>query len=57
MCYVLAGLPSRSPVMMNELGRLSYLLDNNNIHMRTRYMKSAATMWPDKLSRHPDNDD
>jgi hypothetical protein len=34
VCYVLAGLTSRSPEMMNELRRLSYLLDNNNIHIR-----------------------
>jgi hypothetical protein len=31
--HVLAGLPSRSPEMMNELRRLWYMLDINNIHI------------------------
>jgi hypothetical protein len=55
--YVSAGLTSRSPEMMNELRRLWYLLDNNNIHIRPRYMRSAANTWADKLSHHLDNDD
>jgi hypothetical protein len=32
-------------------------MDNNNIHIRPRYIKSAAKTWADKLSRHLDNDD
>jgi hypothetical protein len=43
--------------MMNELRRLYHLLDLNNIHIRPRYIRSAANTWANKLSRHLDNDD
>jgi hypothetical protein len=33
VCHVLTGSTSRSPEMMNELRRLWYLLDTNNIHI------------------------
>jgi hypothetical protein len=56
-CYVVAGLTSRSPEMMNELRRLWYLLDTNNIHIRPRYIRSSANSWADKLNRHLDSDD
>jgi hypothetical protein len=45
VCYVMAGLTSRSPDMLNELRRLWYLLDTNNIHIRLRYIRSAANMY------------
>jgi hypothetical protein len=43
--------------MMTELRRMWYLLDTNNIHIRPRYIRSAANTWADKLSRHLDSDD
>eukprot|EP00873_Tetraselmis_striata_P044568 jgi/Tetstr1/464832/TSEL_009571.t1 len=57
VCNVLAGLTSRSPAMMAELGKLWYLLDSNGVHIRARYIRSAANVWADRLSRHLDNDD
>jgi hypothetical protein len=57
VCHVLAGTTSRSPEMMTELRRLWYLLDTNNIHIKPMYIRSAANMWADKLSRHLDSDD
>jgi hypothetical protein len=41
VCYVQAGLTSRSPEMMNELRRLWYMLDTNNIHIKPRYIRSG----------------
>jgi hypothetical protein len=32
-------------------------LDTNNIHIKPRYIRSAANTWADKLSRHLDSDD
>jgi hypothetical protein len=43
--------------MMDELRRLWCLLDTNNITIRARYMRSAANVWADKLTRHLDSDD
>jgi hypothetical protein len=51
VCYVLAGMTSSSPEMVDELRRL------NNICNRPRYISSEANTWADKLSRHMDNDD
>jgi hypothetical protein len=42
VCHVMAGLTSRSSEMMNELRRLWYLLDTNNIHIKPLYIRSAA---------------
>jgi hypothetical protein len=47
----LTKLTSRSPVMMTELRRLWYLLDTNDIHIRPRYIRLAANVWADTLSR------
>jgi hypothetical protein len=52
VCYVMAGMTSRSPEMMYELRRLLHILDNNNIHIMPRYIRSAANTWADKLHRH-----
>eukprot|EP00873_Tetraselmis_striata_P045582 jgi/Tetstr1/465846/TSEL_010466.t1 len=57
VCGVLAGLTSRSPAMMAELRKLWYLLDSNGVHIRARYIRSAANVWADRLSRHLDSDD
>jgi hypothetical protein len=57
VCHILTGMTSRSPIMMDELRRLWCLLDTNNITIRARYIRSAANVWADKLTRHLDSDD
>ena len=32
-------------------------MDNSNINIRPRYIRSAANIWAGKLSRHLDSDD
>jgi hypothetical protein len=39
--------------MMTELRRLWYL-DTNDIHIRPCYIRSAANVWADTLSRELD---
>ncbi len=51
---VLTHLTSRSPVMMFELRKLFLLTDENDIRIRTQYIRSAANIWADKLSRETD---
>jgi hypothetical protein len=53
----LSKLTTRSPVMMTELQRLWHLLDSNDISIRPRYIRSAANIWADSLSRELDRDD
>ena len=53
----LTKLTSRSPAMMEELRRLWYLLDTNDIYIRPRYIRSAANVKADKLSRELDTED
>jgi hypothetical protein len=43
--------------MMDELRKLWELIDTNNINIRARYIRSAANVWADKLSRETDRDD
>jgi hypothetical protein len=43
--------------MMTELRRLWYLLDTNDVHIRPRYIRAAASIWADTLSREPDTED
>eukprot|EP00873_Tetraselmis_striata_P028713 jgi/Tetstr1/448977/TSEL_036202.t1 len=50
-------LTSRSWAMMAELRRLWYLLDSQGIRLRACYIRSAANVWEDHLSRHLDSDD
>jgi hypothetical protein len=40
--------------MMSELRRLWFLLDSNDISIRPRYIRSAANIWADTLSRELD---
>lgn len=48
---VLTHLTSRSPAMMTELRKLWWLLDHHDIQLRVRYIRSAANVWADRLSR------
>jgi hypothetical protein len=43
--------------MMSKLKKLFLLKDENEIHIRTRYIRSAANIWADKLSRETDTSD
>ena len=54
---VLTNLTSRSPTMMNELRKLFLLTDTNDVKIRVAYIRSAANIWADKLSRIEDNAD
>jgi hypothetical protein len=42
---------------MEELRRLWFMLDNNNIHIKPQYIRSAASTWADEANRHMDSDD
>ena len=54
---ILTHLTSRSADLMNELRKLWYLLDVNGIHIRPQYIRSAANIWADRLSRILDDSD
>lgn len=54
---VLTHFTTRSPQMMVELRKLWYLLDTNDINIRPRYIRSAANIWADALSRELDTSD
>jgi hypothetical protein len=54
---VLTHLTSKSPTMMSELRKLFLLVDTYDIKIRTLYIRSAANVWADNLSRVTDNSD
>jgi hypothetical protein len=54
---VLTHLTSKSPTMMCELRKLFLLIDTYDIKIRTQYIRSAANVWADNLSRVTDNSD
>jgi hypothetical protein len=54
---VLTHLTSGSQVMMAELRKLFLLTDENNIKIKTTYIRSAANIWADWLSREQDSSD
>jgi hypothetical protein len=54
---VLSHLTSRSPAMMDELRKLWELIDTYNISIHAHYIRSAANVWADRLSRDTDMDD
>jgi len=43
--------------MMSELRKIYLLADENDIRIRTQYIRSAANIWADKLSRGTDTSD
>ncbi len=49
--------PIRGPAMMSELRKLFLLTVENDIRIRTQYIRSAANIWADKLSRETDTSD
>ena len=54
---VLTHLTSKSPTMMCELRKLFLLIDIYDIKIRTLYIRSAANVWANNLSRVTDNSD
>ena len=54
---VLTHLTSRSPTMMCELRKLFLVTDTYAIKIRTKYIRSAANVWADNLSRVTDDSD
>ena len=54
---VLTHLTSRSPTMMCELQKPFLLIDTYDIKIRTLYIRSAANVWADNLSRITDKSD
>jgi hypothetical protein len=55
--HILTNLTSRSPELMAELRKLWWILDNHSISLRARYIRSAANVWADRLSRQEDRTD
>jgi hypothetical protein len=43
--------------MMSELNKLFLLTGENNIKISIQYIRSAANIWADKLSRERDSSD
>ena len=54
---MLTSLTSRSPALMTELRKFWYVVDTNNISVRPRYIRSAANIWADRLSRELEDSD
>eukprot|EP00873_Tetraselmis_striata_P023969 jgi/Tetstr1/444233/TSEL_032126.t1 len=54
---VLTNIASRSPRLMAELHKTWYLTDTHGITLSARYIRSAANVWADRLSREVDCDD
>ena len=54
---ILTHLTSKSPSLMAELRRLWWLMDVNDIQLRAKYIRSAANIWADSLSRRGRNED
>ncbi|XRB13434.1 reverse transcriptase domain-containing protein [Pseudoscourfieldia marina] len=55
--HILTNITARTPSMMAELRKLFWVLDVNDISLRTRHIRSAANVWADQLSRRWDNGD
>eukprot|EP00873_Tetraselmis_striata_P017338 jgi/Tetstr1/437602/TSEL_026269.t1 len=54
---VLTNITSRSPRLMAELRKTWYFMDTHGITLSVRYIRSAANIWADRLSREVDCDD
>ena len=51
VCAMLQSWTSRSPALMQELRKLWYLLDSNDILLEPKYIRSEDNWWADELSR------
>ena len=55
--HMITNKTTRSRPLMDLLRRLWFLCDINNVELRTQYIRSAANVWADALSRDLDVDD
>ena len=55
--HIITNHTSRSRTLMALLRQLWYVCDVNNIELRPQYIRSAANVWADRLSRDLDIDD
>ena len=55
--HILTHLTSRSPTLMTELRKLWFLLDSEDIRLRSRWISTHANIWADRLSRELDTGD
>ena len=55
--HMITNYTSRSKPLMDLLRKLWFLCDVANIELRPRYIRSAANVWADALSRDLDRDD
>ena len=51
---ILSQVTSKSRALMTELRKLWWLMDTNDITIRAKYIRSAANVWADALSRDRD---
>jgi hypothetical protein len=54
---VLTRLTSKPPTMTYVLCKRYLLIDTYDVKIRTQYIRSAANVWADNLSRVTDNSD
>ena len=54
---ILRHQTTRAPEMMEELRRLFWILDSNDIQLYPEYIRSADNVYADRLSRIVDRDD
>ena len=55
--HMITNHTTRSPALMGLLRQLWYLCDVSNIELTPQYIRSAANVWADQLSRDLDRDD
>ena len=55
--HILTNHTTRSRPMMELLRKLWFVCDTNNIDLRPQYIRSAANVWADQLSRDLDLED
>ena len=57
VCHILTSWTSRSQALMGQLRKLWWVLDLADITLHPKYIKSAASVWADALSRMPTRDE
>ena len=57
VCHILTSWTSRSQALMGQLRKLWWVLDLADISLHPKYIKSAANVWADGLSRIPPHDE
>ena len=55
--HMITNHTTRSPALMGLLRQLWFLCDVSNIELTPQYIRSAANVWADQLSRDLDRDD